>query len=316
MSQSTIAQPETPRTERPAPAAAPSVSSGRQNPVWNWIKTSISTLAVLCALVAFAAWGHMTEWKLPRFSSLIGSEAIAVDDWCADHNVPESECIECHPELVSPAVDHGWCKEHGISQCPFEHSDVIQLAVRPVTSADDLARAERALALRPRAENNSRCTLHQKRIQFASIDALNRAGVDIALVQKRPVIEAVTANGEIIFDETHSAHLSSRAAGTVWRVEKQVGEQVEKGEVLALVDSSEVGEAKAEFLEAIARLRLATANSERLKPLAADGVVAGRQIREAETALQEAQIRLLRAQQRLGNLGFNAEAADYESLST
>jgi cobalt-zinc-cadmium efflux system membrane fusion protein len=252
---------------------------------------------------------------MPTFSALVGNEVAEIDDWCADHNVPESQCVECHPNLFPPLRDYGWCKEHGIAQCPLEHPDVAQLGSIPAISADDLDRANRAITLRPRVENNSRCKLHEKRIQFASVEAIERVGVDIAVVQQRPIVEAIVANGEVIYDETHSAHLASRVAGTVWRVEKHVGDRVQEGAILALIDAAEVGEAKAEFLQAIARLRLATTNSKRLQPLA-DGVVAGRQLREAETALQEGRINLLRAQQRLVNLGFSVDAEEFADLST
>jgi cobalt-zinc-cadmium efflux system membrane fusion protein len=191
---------------------------------------------------------------------------------------------------------------------------VAQLKTIPAISDDDVNRAGRALALRPRIANNSRCKLHVKRIQFASIEAMQRVGIDIAVVQQRPIIEAVTANGEIVYDERHTAHLASRVAGTVWRVEKQVGNHVQAGEILALIDAADVGQAKAEFLEAIARLRLASANADRLKPLAQENVVPGRQWREADTVLQEAQISLLRAQQKLGNLGFAVDAEDFAGL--
>src|SRR6185312_12773458 len=112
-------------------------------------------------------------------------------------------------------------------------------------------RASRALALKPRAENNSLCRLHTRRIQFASAAAVEKAGVDIAVVQQRPVVEAATANGEVVYDGNRMAHLSSRVAGTVWQVERQVGDRVRKGVCLALVDAADVGKAKAELLQAI-----------------------------------------------------------------
>src|SRR5262245_19176507 len=99
----------------------------------------------------------------------------------------------------------------------------------------------------PRPENNSRCISHQTRIQFASLEAMEKRGVDVTVAMKRPVVEAITANGEVIYDETHLAHMSSRVEGTVWRVDKQVGDAVKKGEVLALVDAAEIGKAKSEF---------------------------------------------------------------------
>jgi cobalt-zinc-cadmium efflux system membrane fusion protein len=179
-----------------------------------------------------------------------------------------------------------------------------------------LERAAHALALRSRPENNSLCQSHTKRIQFASIASMEKAGVDIAVVNQRPIVEAIVANGEVVYDETVTAHLASRVAGTVWRVDKRVGDRVEKGDVLALVDAAEVGRAKTGFLQAISQLRLAQINAERLQPLAESGSVPGRQIREAEAALQEAQIRLLSAQQMLVNLGLAVRADNFAELST
>lgn len=188
--------------------------------------------------------------------------------------------------------------------------------MRPPITEVDFERAAHALALRSRPENNAVCQTHTKRIQFASIASMEKAGVDIAIVKQRPIIEAVVANGEVVYDETVTGHLASRVAGTVWRVEKQVGDWVKKGDVLALVDAAEVGRAKAEFLQAISGLRLAKINANRLAPLAESGSVAGRRLREAETALQEAQIRLLGAQQRLVNLGLKVHADDFAEMDT
>ena len=175
-----------------------------------------------------------------------------------------SECIECNAKLLPPLTDYGWCAEHGIAQCPLHHPDMAQLKDTPVITAADIDRANRALALLPRPENNSHCKHYQRRIQFASIEAIDKAGIDIAVVDQRPLVEAITANGEIIYDQTHLAHLASRVPGTVWRVEKQVGEAVRKGDILALVDSAEVGKAKSELLQAIADLRLKQGNVDRL----------------------------------------------------
>src|SRR5205807_343802 len=111
-------------------------------------------------------------------------------------------------------------------------------------------------------------------------------------VLQAPVIEALTANGEVVYDETAAAHLASRVGGTVWRVERNLGDQVGRGDVLALIDSAEVGRAKAELLHAISQVRLNKVNLQRLRPLANDGIVAGRRISEAEAELDEAQIRL------------------------
>ncbi len=229
--------------------------------------------------------------------------------------MPESICIECNKTLVPALKEYGWCNVHGVAQCPLEHPDVAQLKSGGVIGQDDLDRAARALALAPRAENNSRCLLHQRRIQFASAEAVDKAGIDIAVVDSEPVVEAVVANGEVVYDQTRSAHLASRVAGTVWRVERQVGDTVHRGDILALVDAAEIGKAKSDFLQALAQFRLRQTNVNRLRPLATDGAVPGRQLTEADSQLQEAQIQLLSAQQVLINLGLAVQAEEFTNLS-
>jgi cobalt-zinc-cadmium efflux system membrane fusion protein len=297
------------------PAEVSPIAPQKRSGFWRGLLNAVPTATVVSLLAGLAFWGHSTDWTLPKFSAIVGKEVTEADDWCKEHNVPESHDIECHPDLLPPIKDYGWCKEHGVAQCPLHHPDVAQLRTVPVISAEDFERANRALALMPRAENNSLCKLHTKRIQFASITAVEKVGLDIEVAKVRPVIEAVAANAEVVYDETHSAHLASRVAGTVCRVERQVGDQVGRGDVLALIDAAEVGRAKAEFLQAISQLRLKRTVVERLKPLADKGAISGRQLIESESALQEAQIRLLGAQQALVNLGLPVSSDDFARLS-
>ncbi len=277
-----------------------------------WLARSLPTGLVLAALGGLAFWGHHAGWTFPSFAMLTGSETKEKDDWCPEHGVPESRCVECDSDLLPRGKDHGWCRKHGISDCPFEHPEVAQLKQVPKITPADLERAERALAFLPRPENNSKCKLHHRRIQFASSEAVEKAGIDVAPVWQAPVVEAVKANGEITYDQTRVARLSARVPGTVWVVPREVGDSVRRGEVLALVDAAEVGKAKAEFLQAIAQVRLRGKTLESLRSVAT--AVAEQRVREAETALSEAQIRLLGAQQSLVNLGLPVDAEAVKDL--
>ncbi|MCE9544141.1 MAG: efflux RND transporter periplasmic adaptor subunit [Planctomycetia bacterium] len=268
-----------------------------------WWSHAVSTAAVVAVLTGLAVWGHATQWTMPKFSSLIGRGSGAADDWCSEHNVPESQCIECNPKLAPKSKDFGWCETHGVGQCPLEHPEVVQLKNPPSVGTADLDRAGRALTLMPRTANSSSCKMRDKRIQFASIEAMTKTGVDIAVVEQGPLTESLQANGEVVYDENAAAHLASRAAGTVWRVDRQVGDRVARGDVLALIDSPAIGQAKAELLQAVAQIRLKHADVTRLGPLAAEGIVAGRRIREAQAELDAAQIRLAEVQQTLSGFG-------------
>jgi cobalt-zinc-cadmium efflux system membrane fusion protein len=281
-----------------------------------WLRRTIPATLVIAVLIGLAVWGHNNEWNLPKFSALMGGDGGAAEDWCKEHNVAESQCIECNSALVPRETDYGWCKEHGVAQCPLHHPEIAQVQeIISVTSAD-FERAQKALATLPRSENNSRCKLHERRIQFASETAVDKAGIDIAVVQQRPIVEAVVANGEVVYDQTHAAHLASRVAGNAWRVHKQVGDAVRKGDVLALIDATDVGRAKSEFLQAIAQLRLKQSTTDRLQPLAKDSLVPGRQFQEAMSALQEAKIKVRSTQQILVNLGLPVRAEEFGELST
>jgi membrane fusion protein, heavy metal efflux system len=100
----------------------------------------------------------------------------------------------------------------------------------------------------------------------------------------------------------------------VWRVEKNFGDPVRKGEVLALIDSAEVGKAKGDFLQSLTVNQIRAANWERMKAAAKSGAISDRSLADAEGSLREARIKLLSDQQALLNLGLAIRLADVEKL--
>lgn len=268
-----------------------------------YLLQTLPTLALLAALGGVAWWGHHSGWALPSFSEVTGHAADVPDDWCEEHGVPESMCVECNPDDYPPRELHGWCKIHGIHECPLHHPDVAELKETPEIEQRDIDRAERALNLKPRAENNFACNNPGRRIQFATKEAATKAGVDVEPVLRKPIVESVRATGEIRYDETRLARLAAKAGGSVWRVEKQLGDKVEKGELLALIDAADVGRAKAELQQALADWQFSTATVERLQPLANSGGVAKSRLLDAEIAVRTAWIRVRKAHQSLVNLG-------------
>jgi len=301
---------EAPSGERPH-AETPNDES-REQPrrasVLGWIARSIPALLILAALVGLGYFGHHHGWRLPKFSELIGRREAADTAWCEEHGVPEADCIACKVELMPKGRLFGWCREHGVAECVFEHSELAQLKETPAIFRDDLRRAEIALATRQRSENDPTCKLHLRRIQFASREAADKAGIDIGLVGRGPITETIEANGEVRYDPTRVARLASRAAGTVWRVEKNVGDAVQKGDLLALVDAAAVGQAKAELLQAVAQLNLQDQTLDRLERLG--DAIAQRRLQEVEAARQEAEAAVRKALQSLANLGLSITLDD------
>lgn len=150
-------------------------------------------------------------------------------------------------------------------------------------------------------------------IKFASVADVEKSGIRVSEVIRRPLIEEIEVNGVISYNERYLAQLSPRVRGTVWKALRRWGDEVEKGEPLAIIESEAVGQLKADFLNA-----LVTSESriEALKLLdSVKGEIARKQYREAEIAVREAGIRLMNAEQLLVNLGFNIHADEYKILT-
>ena len=169
-----------------------------------------SSLVVFGALGGLLLWGHHTGWTIPKFSALIGSGGQEESNWCGEHNVPESECIECNADLLPKPKSFGWCNVHGVHECPLCHPEVAQTKGEPQTATLRLAWAKRPDAA-AWPENNRKCTLHQRRIQFASQESVEKAGIEVETVGTAPVMETVAGSGEITYDQTRTARLSAPA---------------------------------------------------------------------------------------------------------
>ncbi len=294
------------------PAPGPPVGPVRAGLAW--LGRGLPTVLVLAALCGLAWWGHSTEWAIPSFAALNGSEVKEKDDWCDEHRVPESQCVECNPDLLPHGKDYGWCEDHGVHNCSLEHPEVAQLPESPSVTAADQERARRALALMPRPGNDPDCKLYKRRIQFASHDAAEKAGIVVKEVGRAPLVESISANSEVTYDPGRVARLSSRVPGSAWRVPRGVGDEVKRGEVLALVDAGEVGKVKAEFLQAAIQVDLKrdfAANAKRAWERAA---LPEADLRAAQASLREAEARLQAAVQGLVNLGLPITADDVKGL--
>jgi cobalt-zinc-cadmium efflux system membrane fusion protein len=135
-------------------------------------------------------------------------------------------------------------------------------------------------------------------IRLASEETVKKLGLQVADVEERRMPEYVSAPGVVEYDHFHLAHLASPVPGTVWRILKRHGQRVYQGEALALINSADVGKARAELLQAQVQVQQRTRILRALNP----ALVQARQVEEAEMSLQEARLRRLSAVQALANL--------------
>jgi hypothetical protein len=62
--------------------------------------------------------------------------------------------------------------------------------------------------------------------RFGSREAVERTGNELVAVEERPMVSEVVAGGVVRSDERRVAQLSARVPGSVWRVEKHLGDPV------------------------------------------------------------------------------------------
>jgi cobalt-zinc-cadmium efflux system membrane fusion protein len=149
-------------------------------------------------------------------------------------------------------------------------------------------------------------------VTFASADDVTKAGFEFARAEARPVTRYVDATASVGYDPDLYAQLASRAAGTVWWVQKVPGQPVARGEVLALMDVAEVGKLKADILTALTQLDLENQTVEQLTE--SRGSVPERSVREAVAAAANTRTKLAADRQALLNLGLAADPDELRKL--
>ncbi len=91
---------------------------------------------------------------------------------------------------------------------------------------------------------------------------LAAAGVRAEKLSRRSVQEQVWVTGKITLNEDRVAHVHPLVEGRVFRVEVHFGQDVKAGQVLAIIDSPEVGEAKLAYVRNRLAAQIARVNHE------------------------------------------------------
>jgi cobalt-zinc-cadmium efflux system membrane fusion protein len=130
-----------------------------------------------------------------------------------------------------------------------------------------------------------------------------------ARVEQRTAAADVDMLGDIDVNRDAYAEVAPPIDAQIVRLRARLNDVVAAGSVLADLRSPDVGRARAELSAAEARAQLATQTLERKRALAADRIVAGREVQEAESLYQEAQAAVRAAASAVRALGVDADAA-------
>ncbi|NQW05080.1 MAG: efflux RND transporter periplasmic adaptor subunit [Acidobacteria bacterium] len=139
-------------------------------------------------------------------------------------------------------------------------------------------------------------------------DQIKSAGIVIGTVGPRTMQTILELPGEIKADETRVAHVVPRLQGVVTEVLKKEGDRVRQGEVLAILSSRELANAKSQYLTAAHHVEFARVTLDREEALWKKKISAERDYLEAKRVLDESELTLQLAGQQLGVLGMAAAA--------
>ena len=138
-----------------------------------------------------------------------------------------------------------------------------------------------------------------------SAEAYARADIQTVPVTRQALVGALQTTGQVDFDQSRVAHVSPRIPGRVHRVDVALGETVRQGQILASLDSVELGQAKADYLKDKAQEELHRAAFERSRALYDERIISEQQVLVARADLREAEAALLAAKETLHLYGMS-----------
>ncbi|WP_437921332.1 efflux RND transporter periplasmic adaptor subunit [Sphingobacterium sp. LRF_L2] len=133
---------------------------------------------------------------------------------------------------------------------------------------------------------------------FCMNDQLKKS-TEIIAVSEQPIHEQLTLSGKIEYNENDLAVFRSLLEGVVENVRFELGDHVQKGQVLATIKSTQIQELHQQKRFQENQIALLEKQIQSKKELAADGLLTTPEVLSAEHELESAKIELERIQQSL-----------------
>ena len=141
-------------------------------------------------------------------------------------------------------------------------------------------------------------------------EQVEAAGIRVAAVQGGVLVTRAAVPGVLAASQDRQARVTARLGGIVAEVRKTLGEEVARGDILAVLESREVADAKGEFMAATRAAALAETTLARETRLWRQKISAEQEFLQARTAAEEARIKVDLGRARLAALGLSdAEVA-------
>jgi cobalt-zinc-cadmium efflux system membrane fusion protein len=206
------------------------------------------------------------------------AQSAAQGEWCTGHGLPESHCTKCHPELIDKFKEAGdWCAEHGFPESACPTCNPMDPPAPEVPTG--------SIAAIPSVEPGTQ-------VVFKQADHEKAVGIETSPAREVPVGLGTRAPARIEFDRNHFADVRAAVPGIVRDVVIDLGQSVERGAPLFVLESAHVGEVQGKIHAAKEELKTARAELERQEKLAKKGLTPTRKAELARQDFAESKSRL------------------------
>ena len=137
-------------------------------------------------------------------------------------------------------------------------------------------------------------------------DQVKSAGIVIERAGPRAMLTTIELPGEIKADATKEAHVVPRLRGVVLQVLKKAGDRVRRGEVMVVLNSRELADAKSTYIESSHHVEFTRVKAEREETLFKKKISAEQDYLQAKREAEEAELAEDLAGQKLIALGVPA----------
>ena len=136
--------------------------------------------------------------------------------------------------------------------------------------------------------------------------SITKSLIETGVVEDIEREKVLKFTGQVQLDRTRSVEIVPTGSGQVKHVIKLLGEKIEKGDILAVIHSADLGQAKANFLEVQAKLELTQATFKREKDLYEKKVSSQADYLNALNGLKAAEASYTAAEKKLHLFGLEA----------
>ena len=254
--------------------------------------------------------------------------------WCREHTRYEDRCFLCHPEIRDP--ERLYCKEHWLyeDECYICHPEITppwqkgkgeegekkdggQHQHEQHVHAGDAPQDDGLFCNEHRVYERECGICHPGllrsleigqglKVRFASMNSVAKAGIQTGRPEQAVAGETSSFLCRLAYNQNQYAKVTPLAAGVIQRVLADFGQEVTAGTVLAEMVAPEIAEAKADYLNSLAELKLRETIYKREKGLFEKNISSQRDFDEAEAEYAKARTATATARQRLKSYGLAA----------